>query len=136
MTVFRLFSIGVIIACTTVAWFMLATALKVRTESTGDRLEAAVAGNLGNAMVQEHPGLYYLSSTSANMKRHIQPVRSRVNVNRPSTAPTRAPVSIPGARPGDSEGAQVTADHHGHFRSDRSSGSNTPHFPRAKARGC
>jgi hypothetical protein len=80
MTVFRLFAIGVIVACTTAAWFMLAAALKVRTESTGDRLEAAVAGNLGNSMVQEHPGLYYLSSTSANMKRHIQPVRSRVNV--------------------------------------------------------
>ncbi len=80
MTVFRLFAIGVIIACTTVAWFTLAGALKVRTESTGDRLEHAVAGNLGNSMAQEHPGLYYLSSTSANMKRHIQPVQSRVNV--------------------------------------------------------
>lgn len=80
MTILRLFAIGTIIACTTVAWFLLATTLQVRTTGTGDRLEAAVAGNLGNAMVQEHPGLYYLSSTAAGMKRHIQPVASRIKV--------------------------------------------------------
>lgn len=80
MSVLRLMAIGAIIGCTAAAWFLLSAALKQRSNSSVARLETAVAGNLGNSMVQEHPGLYYLSSTSAGMKRHIQPVRSRVQV--------------------------------------------------------
>lgn len=74
-------AIGLIVGCTTLAWFMLAGALKVRSESTGRRLGPEVAGNLGGAMEQQHPELYYLSSTSARTKRFIQPEQSRVEVD-------------------------------------------------------
>jgi hypothetical protein len=81
MTFKRLMAIGGIICCTTVAWFTLAGALKVRSESTGRRLGPEVVGNLGGSMEQRHPEIYYLSSTNARTKRFIQPVRSRVQVD-------------------------------------------------------
>lgn len=81
MNAARLFSVGVIVICTTAAWFILGSALESRSAATHARLAAEVTGNLGAPMVQPHPAIFYISSTSAQTKRIVQPIRSRVEVN-------------------------------------------------------
>lgn len=77
----KLIIIGAIVACTGVAWFILGSALSVRSSDTSTRLEKEVLGNLGPAMEQLHPNIYYLSSTGAQVRRDLQPVSSRVSVD-------------------------------------------------------
>ena len=81
MTVKRLLAIGFIFTCTGAAWFILGSTLAWRTQSSNQRLEREVTGNWGAPMIQAHPTAYYISPTSAETKRMIQPARSRVDVS-------------------------------------------------------
>lgn len=80
MNMARLMAIGMILCGAGVAWYVLGSALEDRSASAGARLGSTVVGNLGSAMVQEHPEIYYLSSTSAHTKRFIQPEKTHVRV--------------------------------------------------------
>lgn len=76
----RLIAIGAIVACTTFAWFILGNALSSRTEDTDSRLFEEVQGNWGSSLDQLHPSIYYLSPTSVQSRRNIQPSSSQVKV--------------------------------------------------------
>jgi hypothetical protein len=81
MKITRLLMIAAIVACTAMAWFLLGSALTVRSSTTAQRLGPEVAGNLGSEMAQSHPTIYYLSSTRVQAKRVIQPIKSVVEVD-------------------------------------------------------
>lgn len=80
MNVIRLFAILFIIAGTGIAWFILGSALTLRTQKTSAHLGGVVAGNWGVPMRQEHPKAFYVSPTSASVKREIHPASSDVKV--------------------------------------------------------
>ena len=81
MKVSRLFAILFIVAGTTVAWLVLGSALTMRTQKSGVRLEKLVEGNWGVPMRQLHPEVYYVSPTAANVRRGIHPDSSDIKVD-------------------------------------------------------
>lgn len=80
MTIPRLLAIAAIVACTAIAWFILATAVNVRSASSDSRLSPEVVRNWGPVLTQEHPALFYESPTTARSRRDLQPERSDVRV--------------------------------------------------------
>jgi hypothetical protein len=79
MTPLRLFAILFITACTAVAWFILGSALTVR--SSQPRLTEAVSGGWGPALEQLQPSAWYESPGSQNGRTAIRPAASAVDVN-------------------------------------------------------
>ncbi len=80
MTIKRLIAICLIVACTSIGWFILAGALQLRSSSTESRLSPEVARNWGPELKQEHPALFYESATEARVRRELQPESSTINV--------------------------------------------------------
>lgn len=80
MTIPRLFAIATIVACTAVAWFILASAVQMRSGETSSRLTPEVTKNWGPELKQDHPILYYEAPTAEQPRREIQPEQSRVKV--------------------------------------------------------
>src|SRR4030095_8966267 len=80
MTIKRLIAICTIVACTAIAWFLLAGAVRFRSGDSDSRLSAEVVKNWGPVLSQQHPILFYESPTSARSRREIQPERSDVTV--------------------------------------------------------
>ena len=80
MTIKRLLAICTIVACTAIAWFLLAGAVRFRSGESNSRLSAEVVKNWGPVLSQQHPILFYESPTSARSRREIQPERSDVTV--------------------------------------------------------
>ncbi|MCB1232116.1 MAG: inner membrane CreD family protein [Verrucomicrobiae bacterium] len=81
MTPIRLFAILCIVLGTGIAWFILGSAITVRTEGTDSRLCETVASNWGQPMEQVHPSAFYITPTAARTRRVIQPETSRISVN-------------------------------------------------------
>ncbi len=80
MSIKRLVAICIIVAFTTLAWFILGGALTFRSDSSESRLSPEVAKNWGPPLTQEHPTLFYEAPTSARTRREIQPERSDLSV--------------------------------------------------------
>ncbi len=80
MTIKRLFAIGFIVACTSLAWFFLGGTLQYRSAQTDGRLGSEVVKNWGPLLTQEHPSLFYEAPTGASARREIQPETSDISV--------------------------------------------------------
>lgn len=80
MTIKRLIAIATIVAFTALAWFILATAVHVRSNASNAQLSPAVVKNWGPELVQQHPALFYESPAAGRARRDIQPERSNVTV--------------------------------------------------------
>jgi hypothetical protein len=80
MTIKRLLAIATIVAFTALAWFLLATAVAVRSSSSDSRLSPEVTRNWGPELIQEHPAIFYESPAAGRARREIQPERSDVRV--------------------------------------------------------
>ncbi|MFZ4776891.1 MAG: inner membrane CreD family protein [Terrimicrobiaceae bacterium] len=81
MTVSRLFAIVFIIAATTVAWFILGTALNVRTSQSGQGTSQSVLGGWGPPIEQGHPQAWYQSPGAGDGKAVIRPSESKVEIS-------------------------------------------------------
>jgi hypothetical protein len=80
MTVKRLLAISCIVACTGVAWFLLAETVNIRSASTSARLTPEVEKNWGPVLKQEQPTLYYETPGDGRSRREIQPEQSSIQV--------------------------------------------------------
>ncbi len=80
MTIKRLTAICLIVACTSLAWFLLGGTVQFRSSETGGRLGTEVIKNWGPVLTQDHPTLFYEAPTSVNARREIQPEKSDVQV--------------------------------------------------------
>ncbi|MFA7343684.1 MAG: inner membrane CreD family protein [Terrimicrobiaceae bacterium] len=81
MTVLRLFAILFITACTTVAWFILGTALNMRTSQSGMSTAQSVLGGWGPPIMQVHPQAWYQSPGAGDGKALIRPSGSKVDIS-------------------------------------------------------
>ena len=81
MTVLRLFAILFITACTSVAWFILGTALNVRTSQSGMSTAQSVLGGWGPPITQAHPQAWYQSPGTGDGKALIRPSESKVDIS-------------------------------------------------------
>ena len=81
MTVKRLIAIAVIVVCTSAAWFILATAIGVRSSDAESRLNPELTKNWGPVLTQHHPTPYYEAPAETNAHREIQPERSDITVS-------------------------------------------------------
>ena len=80
MTIKRLLAICLIVACTSIAWFLLGGTLQFRSDATDGRLGSDVVKNWGPVLTQEHPSLFYEAPTIASARREIQPEASDIAV--------------------------------------------------------
>jgi hypothetical protein len=80
MTIKRLIAIATIVAFTALAWFLLATAVHIRSNTSNAQLSPEVVKNWGPELIQQHPALFYESPTAGRTRRDIQPERSDVRV--------------------------------------------------------
>jgi len=78
MTILRLFTILFIIACTALAWFVLGSALTMRSLDAGQ--SAAVLSGWGPPLAQKHPTAWYESPGTRDGRRVLRPTASTVNV--------------------------------------------------------
>ena len=69
-----------IIACTTVAWFLLGTALSYRTDLSSASLQTEVAGVWGPALTQQHPRAWFETPNSPGGNAQVLPSSSQVAV--------------------------------------------------------
>ena len=81
MTVIRLFAILFITLCTAVAWFILGTALNVRTSQSGMSTAQSVLGGWGPPIEQVHPQAWYQSPGAGDGKALIRPSGSKVDIS-------------------------------------------------------
>ncbi len=81
MTVLRLFAILFIIACTSVAWFILGSALNLRSSQSGMSTAQSVLGGWGPPIVQTHPQAWYQSPGTGDGKALVRPSGSRVDIS-------------------------------------------------------
>lgn len=80
MTTKRLFAIVFITACTSIAWFLLGTALSTRTQQSGVTSARSVSHGWGPPMEQLHPQAWYHTPGPGNGKKTLRPSRSQVHV--------------------------------------------------------
>ena len=76
----RILAIALITLCTALAWFILGSAVTVRTSESSAQLGNEVTYVWGRAMEQTHPTAFYLSPNSSRGKIILQPARSKVGV--------------------------------------------------------
>ena len=81
MTPLRLIAILFITLCTAVAWFILGTALNVRTSQSGMSTAQSVLGGWGPPIEQIHPHAWYQSPGAGDGKALIRPSGSKVNIS-------------------------------------------------------
>lgn len=80
MTTQRLFAIIFITFCTTLAWFLLGTALSCRTQGSGSATSIAVLEGWGPPMEQIHPQAWYQSPGPGDARKTLRPSMSKVHV--------------------------------------------------------
>ena len=81
MTVIRLFAILFITLCTAVAWFILGTALDMRTSQSGLSTARVVLGGWGPPIEQVHPQAWYQSPGVGDGRALIRPSGSKVHIS-------------------------------------------------------
>jgi hypothetical protein len=80
LTFLRVLAIALILLCTTAAWFILGSALLLRTNQRDSELGAAVNQVWGSPLAQKQPEAWYLSPTGEKGRKRIQPIASDVSV--------------------------------------------------------
>ncbi|MEQ1751087.1 MAG: hypothetical protein ABL974_16785, partial [Prosthecobacter sp.] len=81
MSIQRLAAIAVIFIGTTIAWFILGTAMQQRTNQQQSQLTGEVTDVWGPSLQQLHPSAYYVTAASANGRKLLQPTLSKVTVS-------------------------------------------------------
>ncbi|MBC8126038.1 MAG: hypothetical protein H8M99_02670 [Gloeobacteraceae cyanobacterium ES-bin-144] len=81
MKITHLISSLVIIACTSVAWFILGAALSQRTAESSSTIQAEVSGVWGPAITQVHPQAWFETPNAPGGKAVVLPKSSQVKVN-------------------------------------------------------
>jgi len=81
MTTLRLFAILFITACTTVAWFILGSALTVRTSQSGSATGRSVLGGWGPPIEQNLPQAWCQAPGSGDGRKHLRPSQSAVDIS-------------------------------------------------------
>ena len=81
MTILRLFAILFITACTTVAWFILGSALTMRTSQSGSATGRSVLGGWGPPIEQNQPQGWYQAPGSGDGRKLIRPSQSNVDIS-------------------------------------------------------
>jgi hypothetical protein len=75
-----LFSL-VIVACAAVAWFILGTAIRVRTASSSNEMSRQVRNVWGPQLVQQHPAAWFDTPNAPDGRAVLQPAKSDVGVD-------------------------------------------------------
>ncbi|RYF19364.1 MAG: hypothetical protein EOO77_10325 [Oxalobacteraceae bacterium] len=70
-----------IVACTAVAWFVLASAMNSRTQESSRTMSAEVAGVWNPALEQKHPDAWYETPNAPGGKAALLPASSDVGVD-------------------------------------------------------
>lgn len=70
-----------IVACTTVAWFLLGAALSQRTNQSSAIMQAEVSGVWGPELSQQHPQAWFETPNSPGGRAQVQPSKSLVTVD-------------------------------------------------------
>jgi len=70
-----------IVACTTVAWFVLGSTLSKRTAESSQTLQGEVSGMWGPAIIQEHPQAWFETPNAPGGKAIVLPQNSQVTAN-------------------------------------------------------
>lgn len=81
MNILRFFAILFILGCTTCGWFILGTAVNVRTSHSGQKASQSVLAAWGPPIQQIHPHAWYQSPGAGNGRAIIRPRQSRVNIS-------------------------------------------------------
>ncbi|MBN8460839.1 MAG: inner membrane CreD family protein [Verrucomicrobia bacterium] len=69
-----------IVACSAIAWFLLAAAIEFRTNQSGRTMREEVAGVWGPPLVQSHPKAWFDTPNAPNGRAEVLPTRSDVTV--------------------------------------------------------
>lgn len=80
MKIIHLIASLAIIACTTLAWFLLGAALSMRTGESSATLQREVSGVWGPALTQDHPQAWFETPNAPGGKAQVLPSSSQVNV--------------------------------------------------------
>ncbi|MFZ4766390.1 MAG: inner membrane CreD family protein [Roseimicrobium sp.] len=80
MTFHRILAVALITVCTAIAWFILGSALSVRTAETSAQTCSDVADVWGAPMQQSHPSAFFLSPTGKQGKIFLQPTKTKATV--------------------------------------------------------
>lgn len=70
-----------IIGCTTLAWFLLGTALSQRTHVSSAKIQSEVSGVWGPAVTQQHPQAWFETPNAPGGRAQVQPSSSQITVN-------------------------------------------------------
>lgn len=81
MKIIHLFSSIVIVGCTTIAWFILASAMSQRTQESSQTMSQEVAGVWNPALEQKHPEAWFETPNAPGGKANILPATSDVQVD-------------------------------------------------------
>ncbi len=71
----------VIVACTAAAWFLLGTALSIRTHESSAAMQAEVSGVWGPEITQQHPLAWFETPNSPGGRAQVLPSSSQINVS-------------------------------------------------------
>lgn len=80
MTIKRLLAIIFIFLCTCAAWYLLGSAVVLRTRNADNQLFEKVRSNWGTAIQQKQPRLFYVAPDALESRRVIQPINSDVKI--------------------------------------------------------
>ena len=76
----HLLATAFILGCTSIAWFILGSAMHARSQDSGATLGKEVSDVWGPPLVQKHPEAFYLSPNAPGGKARLQPRTSNVHV--------------------------------------------------------
>jgi hypothetical protein len=77
----RILAIALITICTAAAWFILGSALTIRTTGSSSQMGNEVTDVWGPVIEQSHPSAFYLTPTGARGRVSLQPASSKVDVD-------------------------------------------------------
>ena len=80
MKIIHLIASLAIIACTTLAWFMLGAALSYRTSESTATMQQEVSGVWGPALTQDHPQAWFETPNAPGGKAQVMPSATQVAV--------------------------------------------------------
>jgi hypothetical protein len=78
MNFLRILAVALITLCTAAAWFILGSALTMRTQESTAQICSEVSDVWGPALEQKHPNAFYLSPTGARGRVMVQPSKTKV----------------------------------------------------------
>lgn len=81
MKISHLIASVAIIACTTIAWFLLGTALSLRTNESSTAMQNEVAGVWGPELTQQHPEAWFESANALGGKAVVMPTATHAVVD-------------------------------------------------------